>query len=40
MRDNALINLTGLEGHCMAADLNMEEKIGYLKVKSVATGWY
>lgn len=27
------MNLTGIEGHSMPADLNMEEKIGYIKVK-------
>lgn len=32
MRDNALINLTGLEGHCMPVDLNIEHHIKFLKV--------
>ncbi|KAG1884573.1 hypothetical protein F4604DRAFT_1878642 [Suillus subluteus] len=33
MRDNALINLTGLEGHCMPVDLNIEHHIKFLKVR-------
>jgi hypothetical protein len=32
MRDNALVNLTGLEGHCMPVDLNIEHHIKFLKV--------
>jgi hypothetical protein len=32
MRDNAIINLTGLEGDCMPIDLNIEHLIGELKV--------
>jgi hypothetical protein len=31
MRDNALVNLTGLDGHCMAIDLNIEHLIKFLK---------
>ncbi|KAG0695544.1 hypothetical protein DFH29DRAFT_1083321 [Suillus ampliporus] len=31
MRDNALVNLTGLEGHCMPIDLNIEHLIKFLK---------
>ena len=32
MRDNMLVNLTGLEGHCMPIDLNIEHLIKFLKV--------
>ena len=32
MRDNMLINLTGLEGHFMPIDLNIEHLIKFLKV--------
>jgi hypothetical protein len=32
MQDNALINLTGLEGHSMPVDLNIEHHIKFLKV--------
>ncbi len=32
MRDNMLINISGLEGHSMAIDINMEHLIGQLKV--------
>ncbi len=32
MRDNMLVNLTGLEGHAMPIDINMEHLIGQLKV--------
>jgi len=35
MRDNAIINLTGLEGDCMPIDLNIEHLIGELKVRLV-----
>jgi hypothetical protein len=31
MRDNMLVNLTGLVGHCMPIDLNIEHLIGFLK---------
>ena len=34
MCDNAIINLTGLEGDCMPIDLNIEHLIGELKVRS------
>lgn len=33
MRDNALVNLTGLEGHCMPIDLNIEHLIKFLKAR-------
>jgi hypothetical protein len=36
MRDNAIINLTGLEGDCMPIDLNIEHLIGELKVRLVS----
>jgi hypothetical protein len=32
MRDNFLVNVSGLDGHFMPVDLNMEHLIGYLKV--------
>jgi hypothetical protein len=32
MRDNMLVNVSGLEGHAMPIDLNMEHLIGQLKV--------
>lgn len=32
MRDNMLVNVSGLPGHFMAVDLNIEHLIGYLKV--------
>lgn len=32
MRDNQLINLSGLPGHFMGVDLNIEHLIGELKV--------
>lgn len=32
MRDNMIINVSGIPGHCMAIDLNIEHLIGYLKV--------
>ena len=32
MRDNMLVNISGLEGHSMAIDINMEHLIGQLKV--------
>ena len=32
MRDNMIINISGLSGHFMAVDLNIEHLIGYLKV--------
>ena len=34
MRDCMLVNLTGLEDHWMAADLNIEHLIKFLKVRS------
>jgi hypothetical protein len=33
MRDNMLVNVSGLSGHFMAVDLNIEHLIGYLKVR-------
>ena len=36
MRDNMIINISGLSGHFMAVDLNIEHIIGYLKVNTVA----
>ena len=32
MRDNMLVNVSGLSGHFMPVDLNIEHLIGYLKV--------
>lgn len=32
MRNNMIINISGLSGHFMAVDLNIEHLIGYLKV--------
>jgi len=32
MRDNMLVNVSGLEGHSMPIDLNIEHLIGELKV--------
>lgn len=32
MRDNMLVNVSGLPGHFMPVDLNIEHLIGYLKV--------
>jgi hypothetical protein len=32
MRDNMLVNVSGLPGHAMAIDLNIEHLIGYIKV--------
>lgn len=32
MRDNQLVNLSGLPGHSMGVDLNIEHIIGELKV--------
>ena len=32
MRDNMIVNLSGLEGHAMGADLNIEHQIGTVKV--------
>ncbi|KAG2044371.1 hypothetical protein BDR03DRAFT_849365 [Suillus americanus] len=40
MQDNALINLTGLEGHCMPIDLNIEHHIKFLKLFFSAKGVY
>ena len=33
MRDNMLVNVSGLEGHAMPIDLNIEHLIGELKVR-------
>ncbi|KAF8055762.1 hypothetical protein FPV67DRAFT_1394952, partial [Lyophyllum atratum] len=40
MRDNMLVNPTGLPGHAMGIDLNIEHLIGYLKVLFAAKGLY
>jgi hypothetical protein len=32
MRDNMIVNLSGLQGHAMGADLNIEHQIGTVKV--------
>ncbi|KIJ57647.1 hypothetical protein HYDPIDRAFT_44852 [Hydnomerulius pinastri MD-312] len=40
MRDNMLVNLTGLEGHCMPIDLNIEHLIRFLKRFFAAKGIY
>jgi len=37
MRDNMIVNLTGLIGHCMPIDLNIEHLIGYLKASGSRT---
>lgn len=33
MRDNMLVNMSGLTGHAMPIDLNIEHLIGELKVR-------
>jgi len=33
MRDNMLVNVSGLPGHAMGMDLNIEHLIWYLKVR-------
>ncbi|KAH9977436.1 hypothetical protein BJV77DRAFT_956753, partial [Russula vinacea] len=33
MRDNMMVNVSGLPGHFMGVDLNIEHLIGYLKVR-------
>ncbi|KAF8503300.1 hypothetical protein F5888DRAFT_1917408 [Russula emetica] len=38
MRDNMIVNVSGLPGHFMAVDLNIEHLIGYLKMFFVAKG--
>ncbi|KAF8130337.1 hypothetical protein EV363DRAFT_1584323 [Boletus edulis] len=40
MRDNMLVNLTGIEGHCMPIDLNIEHLIKFLKLFFAAKGVY
>ncbi|KAJ8522779.1 hypothetical protein ONZ45_g630 [Pleurotus djamor] len=40
MRDNMLVNISGLPGHAMPVDLNIEHLIGYLKSLFVAKGVY
>ncbi|KIJ06386.1 hypothetical protein PAXINDRAFT_45026, partial [Paxillus involutus ATCC 200175] len=40
MRDNMLVNLTGLEGHFMPIDLNIEHLIRFLKRFFAAKGVY
>ncbi|KAF8834600.1 hypothetical protein BDN67DRAFT_868772, partial [Paxillus ammoniavirescens] len=43
MCDNMLVNLTGLEGHCMPIDLNIEHLIKFLNlffaVKGIYASW-
>lgn len=34
MRDNALVNPSGIPGHAMGIDMNIEHLIRYLKVRS------
>lgn len=36
MCDNMIVNVSGLPGHFMAVDLNIEHIIGYLKVRKLA----
>jgi hypothetical protein len=36
MRDNMLVNVSGLPEHFMPVDLNIEHLIGYLKVRELA----
>lgn len=38
MRDISLVNVSGLEGHAMGIDLNIEHLIGYLKALFAAKG--
>ena len=33
MHDNMMVNVSGLPGHFMGVDLNIEHLIGYLKVR-------
>ncbi|KIM38440.1 hypothetical protein M413DRAFT_45600, partial [Hebeloma cylindrosporum] len=40
MRDNILINPSGIPGHAMGIDLNIEHLIGYLKALFAAKGIY
>ncbi|KAG1847983.1 hypothetical protein C8R48DRAFT_615185, partial [Suillus tomentosus] len=40
MRDNALVNFSGLEGHSMPIDLNIEHLIKFLKQFFAAKGIY
>ncbi|KAJ8461886.1 hypothetical protein ONZ45_g18133 [Pleurotus djamor] len=40
MRDNMLLNISGLPGHAMPVDLNIEHLIGYLKTLLVVKGLY
>ncbi|KAG0698558.1 hypothetical protein DFH29DRAFT_1081734 [Suillus ampliporus] len=40
MRDNALVNFSGLEGHSMPIDLNIEHLIKFLKMFFAAKGIY
>ena len=35
MRDNMLVNISGLQGHSMVIDINMEHLIGQLKVSFI-----
>lgn len=36
MRDNMLVNMSGLDGHFMPIDLNIEHIIGQLKVGTIS----
>ncbi|KIY47945.1 hypothetical protein FISHEDRAFT_44306, partial [Fistulina hepatica ATCC 64428] len=40
MRDNHLVNITGLPGHFMAVDFNCEHHIGYIKGHATRKGIY
>jgi len=37
MRDNMLVNVSGIPGHAMGMDLNIEHLIRYLKVQARQT---
>ena len=39
MRDNMIVNISGLDGHSMAIDINMEHLIGQMKA-SFSRFWY
>ena len=40
MRNNMLVDISGLPGHWMAIDLNIEHLIGYLKRLFTSKGVY
>ncbi|KAF9486496.1 hypothetical protein BDN70DRAFT_777465, partial [Pholiota conissans] len=40
MRDIMLVNVSGLEGHSMAIDMNIEHNIGYIKTLFAGKGLY